>query len=109
VLLCEQSKHLKPFFHERTDVFWFDSFSAPIKDQLITAALCAYAILAFEEAQNLGREQLTDLLLVVSPKQVLLRELRVRIEVYVLIAKHAADVVEEILRTEGELGEVQLW
>ena len=79
---------------------------------MITAALCAYAILAFEEAQNLGREQLTDLLFVLSLKQVLLREFNtrsVRLEVYVFIAQRTAYFVEEILRTEGELGEVQLW
>ena len=62
MLLCEQSQHPKPFFHKRTDVFWLDYFSPPIKDQLITAALYAYAILTFEETQNLGREQLTDLI-----------------------------------------------
>ena len=81
-LLREELKHLKPFFHERTDAFWFDALSAPIKDQLITAALCAYPILGTEEAKNLGREQLADLLFVVSPKQVFLPELRVRIEVF---------------------------
>lgn len=108
----EQSKHLKPFFQECRGVFWFESFPVPIKDQPTPAALCAYAILACEEVQNFGREQLTDLLFVFSSKQVLLRELStrlVRLEIYVLGAKHGADFVEETLRTEGEQGEVQPW
>tara|TARA_B100000678_G_scaffold38231_1_gene27953 strand:- start:9 stop:305 length:297 start_codon:yes stop_codon:yes gene_type:complete len=56
VLLCEQSKHLKPFFHECRDVFWFDELQCPIKAQMRGEALDTDLILASEESQNFIRE-----------------------------------------------------
>ena len=102
MLLCEHSKHLKPFFQEYTDRFfvWFDlrkdvapggmfirkhAFT-PKKDQLVTTALGDYRVLGSEEGQNLIREQRTDLPFVFSFKHVFSRELNgrlARLEVYI--------------------------
>ena len=57
VLLCEQSKHLKPFFHECRDVFWFDNLSGLIPDQLIVASLYTDLVwVGSEEGQDRVRE-----------------------------------------------------
>jgi hypothetical protein len=57
VLLCEQSKHLKPFFHECRDVFWLDNLSGLIPDQLIVASLYTDLVwVGSEEGKDRVRE-----------------------------------------------------
>jgi len=85
--LVEYSKHPKPVVHERRCLFGVDQpdtskkprkqsdkpRSAPIIDELISQALYAYPLYVLEDVQNVVPEQVTDLFVVGSPKQVLLR------------------------------------
>ena len=76
---------------------------------MISQALCAYPLYVLEDVQNVVPEQVTDLFFVGSPKQLLLREPRMRIEVYVVQANHVAHPVKESRRAQDEPGEVQPW
>ena len=96
-------------FHEGADVFGRDALSASIKDQATAVRLDAYSLFGLKESKKLAGKDLANLLFVVSPKEILLREFRVGVEVDVLIAKRGANFVKEILGSQGELGKVQLW
>ena len=89
------------------DFFGLDALAGAVDREAVPAALYAPAGVVLEVAQHRGAEQVPDRGLILAAQEVLPGELRVEIEIEVLVAEQGAELVEHVLRTELEAGEMR--
>ena len=64
-----------------------------------------------EEVQNIVLKERADRMLILSSKQIFLREISscsIRLEVYVLVSEGTADFMEYVFRAHDKTGQAQL-